>query len=293
MEKLTKSKRLNYLLGQMQIFTPFDVVNHLPRRYEDLNYTEERNLVDKQRVVVKGKLAALPRYVKTRRVQLITFDFITANRNFFKVVAFNRAYLLKNMSLADEYTISGVFDKKNNEINLINLYKGEIPEENRLKAVYSLPSDFQNYLFSNLVKKSLTQITGNIYSTIPYHYLNKYRLVDKEKALNWAHFPKSYQEIHQAHRHLKYEEALLFSLKNQLIRDENKSLGKIKKEPIGLDLCEDFISTFPFELTEDQRVVAAEIIEDMNQSSLMYRLLQGDVGTGKTIVSFIALYANF
>ena len=293
MEKLTKSKRLNYLLGQMDIFTPLDVVNHLPKRYENLNYTEERNLEDKQRVVIKGKMVALPRYVRTKRVQLITFDLLTENKNYFKVVAFNRAYLLKNLSLQEEYTVSGVFDKKNNEINLINIYKGEIPEENRIKAVYTLPSDFQNYLFSNLVKRSLNEISGKVYSVIPYHYLNKYRLVDKETALKWAHFPKSLQEVHQSHRHLKYEEALLFSLKNQLIREENKSLGKIKKEPIGLDLCEGFISTFPFELTEDQRTVAQEIIEDMNQSSLMYRLLQGDVGTGKTIVSFIALYANF
>ncbi len=293
MEKLTKSKRLNYLLGQMGIFTPYDVVNHLPRRYENLNYTEERNLEDKQRVVIKGKMISLPRHIKTKRVQIIAFDFVSDKKNYFKVVAFNRAYLLNNLSLEDEYTISGSFNKKNNEINLINIYKGEIPEENRLKAVYTLPSDYQNYLFSNLVKKSLEQISGHVSSLIPYHFLNKYRLVDKETALKWAHFPKTLQEIHQAHRHLKYEEALLFSIKNQLIREENKSLGKIKKEPIGLDLCEDFIKTFPFELTEDQRTVASEIIEDMNQSSLMYRLLQGDVGTGKTIVSFIALYANF
>ncbi len=293
MEKLTKSKRLNYLLGQMGIFTPYDVVNHLPRRYEDLNYTEERNLVDKQRIVIKGKMVSLPKHIKTSRVQLITFDFVTDNKNFFKVVAFNRTYLLNNLSLEETYTIIGSFSKKNNEINLINIYKGEIPEENRLKAVYTLPNDYQNYLFSNLVKKSLEQIHEHVFSLIPYHYLNKYRLIDKETALQWAHFPKSYQEIHQSHRHLKYEEALIFSLKNQLIRDENKSLGKIKKEPIGIDLCEDFIKSFPFELTEDQRNVASEIIEDMNQSSLMYRLLQGDVGTGKTIVSFIALYANF
>ena len=293
MEKLTKSKRLNYLLGQMGIFTPYDVVNHLPRRYEDLNYTEERNLVDKQRIVIKGKMVSLPKHIKTSRVQLITFDFVTDNKNFFKVVAFNRAYLLNNLSLEETYTIIGSFSKKNNEINLINIYKGEIPEENRLKAIYTLPNDYQNYLFSNLVKKSLEQIHEHVFSLIPYHYLNKYRLIDKETALQWAHFPKSYQEIHQSHRHLKYEEALIFSLKNQLIREENKSLGKIKKEPIGIDLCEDFIKSFPFELTEDQRNVASEIIEDMNQSSLMYRLLQGDVGTGKTIVSFIALYANF
>ena len=293
MEKLTKSKRLNYLLGQMGIFTPYDVVNHLPKRYENLNYTEERNLEDKQRVVIKGKMVALPRYVKTKRVKLITFDFISSNRNYFKVVAFNREYLLKDLSIDQEYTISGVFVKKENEINLINIYKGEIPEENRIKAIYTLPSDYQNYLFSNLVRKSLAAIHGSVFTTIPYHFLNKYRLVDKETALKWAHFPKNLEEVHQSYRHLKYEEALIFSLKNQMIREENKALGKIKKEPIGLDLCEEFISTFPFELTEDQRNVASEIIEDMNQSSLMYRLLQGDVGTGKTIVSFIALYANY
>ena len=293
MEKLTKSKRLNYLLGQMGIFTPEEVVNHLPRRYENLNYTEERNLEDKQRVVVLGKLVSVPRLVRARKVQLITFDFLTTQGNFFKVVAFNRSYLITNLNLYDNFTLSGVYVKKENEINLINIYKGEIPAENRLKAIYTLPSDFQNYLFSNLVKKSLNQLEGKIYGNIPFHFINKYRLVDKETALKWAHFPKTLNEIHQSHRHLKYEEALLFSIKNQLIREENKSLGKIKKEPIGLDLCEDFISTFPFELTEDQRTVASEIIEDMNQSTLMYRLLQGDVGTGKTIVSFIALYANY
>ncbi len=293
MEKLTKSKRLNYLLGQMEIFTPYDVVNHLPRRYENLNFTEERNLEDKQRVVILGKLASLPRFVRTRRVQLYTFDFLTVNGNYFKVVAFNRQYLGKIVNMEDEFTIIGSYNKKDHEINLVNIYKGRIEEDKRIKAVYSLPSDFQNYLFSNLVRRSLDEIQGKVFNVIPYDYLKKYRLINKETALNWAHFPKDLEQVHQAHRHLKYEEALLFSIKNQLIREENKSLAKIKKEPIGLDICEDFIKTLPFALTEDQRNVASEIIEDMNQSSLMYRLLQGDVGTGKTVVSFIALYANY
>ena len=100
----------------MGIFTPYDVINHLPRRYENLNYTEERNLEDKQRVVVKGKLVALPRYVRTKRVQLITFDFITAQKNYFKVVAYNRQYLMKTLSMDDEFTIVGSFSKKNNDL---------------------------------------------------------------------------------------------------------------------------------------------------------------------------------
>ncbi len=277
----------------MGIFTPYDVVNHLPRRYEDLNYTKERDLKNKDRVVTIGKIVSLPRLVRARNIQIITFEFLTNQKNYFKVVAYNRQYLMKTLSMDDEFTIVGSFSKKNNEINLINIYKGSIPPSERLKAVYTLPSDYQNYLFSNLVRKSLDDIKGKVFSNIPYKYLNKYRLIDKEKALNWAHFPSNYEEIHQSHRHLKYEEALLFSIKNQLIRDSNKTLGKIKKEPIGIDLCENFINSLPFKLTEDQYKVSEEIIEDMNQSSLMYRLLQGDVGTGKTIVSFIALYANY
>ena len=82
-------------------------------------------------------------------------------------------------------------------------------------------------------------------------------------------------------------------MKNQLIKEENKSLQKIKKEPIDLSSCDEFISSLPYKLTKDQIEASKEIIEDMNQSSLMYRLLQGDVGTGKTLVSFIALFANF
>ena len=85
----------------------------------------------------------------------------------------------------------------------------------------------------------------------------------------------------------------MFSLKNQLIRESNKSLSKIKKEPIDLDICAPFIDSLPYKLTEDQETAAREIIEDMNQSGLMYRLLQGDVGTGKTLVCFVALFANY
>ena len=293
MDKLTKSSRLNHLLSQMGIYNYYDVVYHLPKRYENLNFTEERNLVDKQRVVIIGKLVSSPKLVLTKRVKIVTFEFLTRKGTYFKVVAFNRQYLTNILNLKDEFTLIGSFSKKDNEINLINVHKGEVPEDERLKAIYTLPSDYQNYLFSSLVKRGLEETKGKIYSLVPFDFLKKYKLVDKQTALNWAHFPKNLNEVHQSHRHLKYEEALIFSIKNALIREENKSLSKIKKEPIGLDLCEDFIKTFPFQLTEDQKTAAEEIIEDMNQSALMYRLLQGDVGTGKTIVAFLALYANY
>ena len=292
MDKLTKSPRLNYLLGQMGIFTPYDVINHLPRRYEDFSYSLEKDIKDKQRLVLLGKVISIPKNVRARGIDILTFDFMSVGRRYYKVVFFNQPYLSKTLKIDETYSLVGTFNLKRNEVDGQRILKGEIPHEERLRPIYSLPSDYQNHLFASLAKKSLETVKGKIATIIPYDYLNKYRLVNKEVALNWAHNPKSPEEIRQALRHLKYEEALTFSLKNQLIRESNKSLSKIKKEPIDLDICQPFLDTIPYKLTEDQVTASKEIIEDMNQSALMYRLLQGDVGTGKTLVSFIALYAN-
>ena len=252
-----------------------------------------KNLDNKQRLVLLGKIVSEPRTVKARNIVITTFDFLTKKNNYFKVVAYNRPYLDKTINLEDEYTIVGTYNKDRHELNLINYHKGETPKNEQIKSIYSLPNDYPQHLFSSLVKKSFKEVEGKIFTHVPYYYLNKYRLVDKTKALYWAHFPENEEQIRQALRHLKYEEALLFSLKNQIIKNDNKELTKYKKEPIDLSLCESWLKTLPFTLTEDQRKASEEIINDMNQNTLMYRLLQGDVGTGKTLVSFIALYANY
>ena len=293
MDELSKSKRINTLLHQMDIWNEYDVIYHLPSRYEDLSYTEERNLLDKQKIVVSGKLSTIPLGKVIKNLSIVTFDFITDKKNYFHVRAFNRPYLIATLNLEDIFTLVGTFNKERHLIELVNIHKGYINKEQSIKPIYSLPSDYPNYLFSNLVKRSFDKLQGHIYPLVPYHFINKYRLLNKEEAIRCAHFPKSKEEIRQSLRHLKYEEALMFSLKNALIKEENKSFAKIKKEPIDLSLCQPLIDSLPYHLTSDQIKVSSEIIDDMNQSSLMYRLLQGDVGTGKTIVSFIVLYANY
>ena len=277
----------------MGIFDYYDVVNHLPKRYEDFSLTHERNLQDKERVTIYGKVVTTPKKVLGRKTTIITFDVLTDANTYFKVTAFNRPYLTKLVDINESYTITGTYDKKNNTLNMMNLIKGKADENKLLKPIYLLPQDFANSDYIRIVNKSLNELNGHITSFVPYTYRNKYRLCNKEYALLKAHQPKSHEDIRQAYRYLKYEEALLFSLKNQLIKEENKSLQKIRKEPIDLSSCEEFINSLPYKLTEDQINASSEIIEDMNQSSLMYRLLQGDVGTGKTLVCFIALFANY
>ena len=93
MAKLTKSPRLNYLLGEMGIFTPYDVINHLPRRYDDFSYTDEKELKDKQRVALLGKVVSIPKLVKAKGLTIVTFDFISKSRHYYKVAFFNQQYL--------------------------------------------------------------------------------------------------------------------------------------------------------------------------------------------------------
>ena len=293
MDELTKSKRLNYLLHKMGIFDYYDALYHLPKRYDDFSLTHERNLKDKEKVTIFGKVVTSPKKVLGKKMTIINFDVLTDNNTYFKVKAYNRPYLSKIVDVEEYYTITGIYDRQFNCLNMVNLIKGKVEENKVLKPVYVLPQDFANKDYIRIVEKALNETNGHISSFVPYPLRIKYRLCNKQDALTRAHQPKSAEDIRQAYRYLKYEEALMFSLKNQLIKEENKSLQKIKKEPIDLSSCKEFIDSLPYELTKDQVEASSEIIEDMNQSSLMYRLLQGDVGTGKTLVCFIALFANF
>lgn len=290
--KLTNSSKTNYLLGSINIFSYYDVLNHLPRKYESFILTKENGLKDKERIVFYGKIISSLEKKETKRINIISFNFETVNKNTFKVIAFNRDYLTHVLRKDEYYTLVGTFDKKNFEINLINIYKGNLSIDKSLKPIYSLPSSLEQRTFISLVDKSFKELDEKIYDDIPYFYINKYRLGNKKDALNKVHKPKTLNDVKSGLRYLKYEEALKFSLMNQIIREENKSFDKIKKEPIDLSLATPFLETLPYQITEDQKKACEEIINDMNSSYLMYRMLQGDVGTGKTLVALICLYVN-
>ena len=105
--KLTKSPRLNFLLGEMGIFDAYGVINHLPRRYEDFSYTPEKDLQDKQRVVLLGKVLSIPKAVTAKGLNVLTFDFMSRGRRYYKVVFFNQPYLSKTIKL-DAHGISKI-----------------------------------------------------------------------------------------------------------------------------------------------------------------------------------------
>lgn len=291
--KLSKSERINKCLDLMNIRSLKDALYHLPRKYEDLRLTHENNLVDKERIVFKGKLLG---DVSTRRFNNITvskFCFVTSLNNVFFVEAWNRSYLAKILKNEIEYVLIGNYDVNKNKINLINIIKYN-PDDKYLKSIYSLPSLMDNYEFSKLINKALKEVSRySIDCIIPDYLMNKYRLIDKFDALKLVHQPSSYDDIKNGLRTLKYEECLSFCLRTLTIREQNKNIINSGKTKIDFNQVKRFIDSLPYKLTNDQLICVREIMRDMNNQKLMYRLLQGDVGSGKTLVSFIALFANY
>lgn len=278
----------------MGIYSYKDIIFHLPRKYDDLHPTNENNLIDKQRVVFVGKITSSPLTRRFSRLCVTSFSFVTKNKNVFFVEAWNRPYLAAILNNEDYYTLVGNYDQKKNKINLVNINKGEIDPNNYIKPIYSLPRDIDNFEFSRLVKKAFKEINPkDIYNEVPAYYNKKYRLENKIDALYLAHFPKDNKDIYKGLRVLKYEECLLFSLKTQMIRNQNKELIHHEREIIDENKVKDFIDKLPYALTNSQKEVVKDILNDLNRPNLMYRLLQGDVGTGKTLVALIALYANY
>lgn len=293
-EKLSSSVKINNAIHNMGIFSYIDVINYLPRKYNNFTPTKETDLKDKERVVIVGKIVGTPLTSRFSRVSVTKFTFISDKKNIFYVEAWNRPYLAKTLNNEDEYTLIANYDEKKNKLNLINLNKGRINEDEYLRPVYSLSNDIDQHIFIHLVQKAFKNVTKEQFKDdVPAYFMKKYRLLDKFEALKKIHSPKSIQDLYQGLRVFKYYECLYFTLKNHLIRYQNKALENTSKTHIDIKELKEFLATLPYELTEDQKKTTNEIIKDMNDKSLMYRLLQGDVGTGKTLVSLIALYANY
>jgi ATP-dependent DNA helicase RecG len=292
---LSKSPQLNLALQSIGITTPEEVLAHLPRRYENFSYTPKKAVyADKERIVVLGKLTGgMPHPLRFAHRTLYRFYFESTEGETFLVEAWNRAYLSHFLEADTLYTLSGVYEKRRKSLALVNILKGQVAPEKSLRPVYSLPNSIPNHTFATLVKRCLELERGRMADVVPSDFVRKYRLLSHYEALVKTHEPTSLDDVHEGLRVLKYEEALLFSLRTQIVRGANKALQKDARRKIDVAKLKAFIRTLPYTLTEDQKKVIGEALKDMDSPSVMYRLLQGDVGTGKTLVAALLAYANY
>ena len=284
------------MLEKMGIFDYKDVLMHLPRRYEDYSLSSRETLLhmqNKQRVVLRGKVVGRVELFRFKGVSQIRFAFASSTGLEFRIIAWNQPYLTTYLDESSDYTIQASYDASRHCMNALAIKKGTLSSEESIVPVYSLPLDYPQHHFRDLVKKAFEQCGDEISDDIPEIYRTKYRLLPKLDALKKCHFPKCQEDVYQGMRVLKYEEVLLFSLKNQLIRKKNKALSRNYSRKFDHKKLSDFVYSLPYKLTKSQNEACREIVVDMERPTLMNRLLQGDVGTGKTMVAGIAMFANY
>ena len=281
-------KRKEYL-EKMELNTPMDILCHLPYRYESFELTNISKEYDGKVVVFKGKVVQKGR-LGYFNGKMSKFLITLYNENIeIKCPIFNRPFYYSNISLGQEIIVKGKYNYLKKEISPTDILF-DSKEEGKVKTIYSLPMNVKDSEFAKLVFSSYEYLNSNnlLDDILPEEYINKYRLIKRKDAYYYAHFPLNNEEIHQAYRYLKYEELLMFSLTMQLQKKSNK-VGIKSKRNIDFNYIKNIIDRLPYQLTNDQLNATREILKDLNSENIMYRLLQGDVGSGKTLVAALSL----
>ena len=283
-------KTLDYLKN-ININNIDDLVNYYPYRHDIIVLNDIKEAVNGQNVIIECIVDSVP-LTRRFRANMTSLSFRAySNKKMVAIVIFNRAFLKTHIKPGSTITVFGKYDSLKNTIIASDI-KFEKLTSGSIESVYHLTSGLTSKQLKKYINEALESY-DNYIDYIPDYLNEKYNLIDKKSAVNMIHNPKDEDEVKKALIKLKYEELFEFMFKINYMKEinkENKS-GYIRNiDPKDID---DFIRTLPFELTSDQDKAIEEIYKDMTSSKRMNRMLQGDVGSGKTIVSVIACYINF
>ena len=277
------------ILRKYGINTVRDFLYNLPRDYENYEAPTSISEIHPGKVVIKGKIDSLTSRRARRRNLSVTEGIIRDKTGAIKVVWFNQSYRIKQFSPEKEYYFTGNFELKNGRYSLISPSCAEVADidpRTGLSPIYVAHGPLKSSNFRHLMQKS-----RDIFIDIP-DMLPTVKPKTRQNSLFYAHFPTSEKSIQDAREYLAYEELFELILASRLNRIENEKL-KAEKIPFDVKKIRVFISKLPFKLTNAQRLATWEIFQDMEKDVPMNRLLQGDVGSGKTIVAALAAYEAF
>jgi ATP-dependent DNA helicase RecG len=279
-------------LEGLNIRTVGELLEHFPYRYENYQLKDLAKAQHEEKITIEGKVHSEPslRFFNKKKSRLSFRVFSGAY--LITAIVFNRAYLKNKLAIGDTVTLTGKWDAHGAKLTVSELQIGEEQRDRDVEPVYSVRG--------NLSVKGLRRIIGNALQyvkaeacadPIPEELRIKYKIPERREAIRNLHFPTERMALKHARRRMVYEELLLFQLKMQAFKHFNRDLGSgVSKKLVKTDI-DDFINTLPFPLTNAQQKVVEEILEDLGASFRMNRLLQGDVGSGKTVVAAIALYS--
>lgn len=281
------------LLEKLQVLSDIEILEKLPSRYIDLSPLSDDIFLGDGRMI-RGCYQIYE--VKTNRAHgIIRFGAKNSvNGICHSFIIYNQMFYLNRIATGKTLFIVGRYSVRFKSIVVSAVYElSSWFVQSEIKPFYRLPGGIgQSYFMNvidNILHSSLMQYIGN---NVPDEFVKKYRLIPRGQAFKIVHQPDGKKQLQEGLRTFKYEEALAYCMKMEV----NKRLRSIYKKGAHLSIDRNkmnaLVKKLPFSLTKDQIQCTKEIMDDMDSSNVMFRILQGDVGTGKTAVALLSLFAN-
>ncbi|MDW0111816.1 ATP-dependent DNA helicase RecG [Sporosarcina saromensis] len=280
--------------GQFQklgIETVEQLLHTFPYRHEDFRLKDLAETPHNERVTIEGRVQSEPSVLFLGKNKSRLQIHLLVGPHLVKAVFFNQHYLKDRLSIGMTVTVTGKWDRGRQVINVSNFSEGPKTDQADFEPVYSLKNVMHQKTFRKYMRQALDLYGAEMKDILPSELLEMYMLPSLHEALEMVHFPKTPTDVKQARRRFVYEELLKFQLKMIGMKKIRKDAEKGTTIQYDLERLKAFISSLPFELTGAQKRVVNELCAELKSSSRMNRLLQGDVGSGKTVVAAIALYA--
>lgn len=281
------------LLNKLGIYTLKDLITYYPRDYEDRSIPKLINeVLDGEEVLIKGFAISKMLELKIRKNLTIYKLIIRDETGPCTITWYNQPYLKKFFIVGNEYSFYGKISKKGNRVEMNSPVFDNIETQKntgKIVPIYPLTYNLSQNTIRQIIENGLNEVEDELQETIPEYLRKEYNLININNAIHNIHFPQEFSDFKKARTRLVFEELLdlqlaLLSLKN-----------KYTQEKVGIKFDKNIkisnvINELPFKLTHAQLKVLEEIDINMESEKTMNRLLQGDVGSGKTIVSIIATY---
>lgn len=278
------------LLNKLGINNIYDLINYYPFRYNILKRSDINSLNQDDPIIIDGVVENVPNlfYFK-KSLNKMQFRF-NIGTNLLNVIIFNRAFLKNKLLPNTEITVIGKYDKIHNTIVASDIRFSLLNEE-KIEPVYHTTYGLNSKKINTFIIETL-KTKPLLKSYLPDYLEEKYNFLDYEQSIINVHMPNNIDLLKKARNRLKYEELFLFMLKMNYLKLNNKKQIGLKRN-IDYDEIQKFINNLPFKLTTDQIRCVEDIYNDLVDEKRMNRLLQGDVGSGKTIVAIISMYINY
>lgn len=282
-------------LSLLGIHTIEDLLVYFPYRYEDRRMKDLSTVQHEETVTLEGTIhsAATVRFYGRKKSRLTVK--VLVDRYLVTLVLFNRHYAKNQFKIGEPIVFTGKLNKHRLQVVATHYKLGpaqEMNETDQLLPVYSVSGSVQQAYLRKIIRSALNEYGTYIQEIIPTPLLNRYKLMNRDEALTHIHLPEHFEHVKQAKRRFIYEEFFLFQLKVLTMKKVQRERIKGIQQAIDHDKLSSFIESLPFQLTNAQQQSLQQILDDMASDRAMNRLLQGDVGSGKTIVAAIALYSS-